>query len=770
MVATTGGSWRQGGPLLSLIVLAVIAGGCGRFGFTRDASCGDGLCPGVDGGLVDATIGADGGQLDGEVGVNEAGAMDAAPVDGGEDASLPPLRLEPVYPLHGADWNAYVRISDPAEDSAHQADLPCDPAVPGDLGCVHGGERLKIEVPDAPTCSGVGVETDAPRFVWRCDARTGHAVLISTRLAPGVGLGDLIDASTRTFKPIELRVRVGGASRAVSATPPWANPIMEAPLNALATDPPITLDGSVGAAIYVVSTSRTTSGYVLASDEMSLVVMPGITLTYSDANMPSCFDGATVCLVAARDAAHVWIEGKVSAGSGPSSAHSLVELHGVRYGVVRKVRALGGRSAVGGYAAIVARETVGSRFEELSMRPSCESGLVLGDGSHFNRIYDVRVSLAPIYSFHLSQRASNNVVRRVSIHGSGNVAVWNYGRSNVIAELTATSGSGNLYLGPIQPSVATHITAVNSFGAPVIVRSDSSFVQAAVIDAPNALVDLARRGNTIANLAFGHSDGPGLTTRPESISNGFHGHLVSGGHVTVDCNVPSDGSAGVDPACGATGMSTSSPLVRVDLSGTFVDVVADAVNGSDVPAGVLAQNVPADDWLDFESPYRAWRRAGSLFDPAARGRPGYNVLQVLADWRLRATDTALRGRNGVFRPGMACPESVRGDAPLPSGTMLPVTLDVEGLGGDGDGACEMGESCVLSRHAFLVNALEVLGDDLGNEDSLCNSNEACIFSPNIGSYQGEGDYEAAGPCTFVDGAGMNGIRGVTMYGYPINGL
>ena len=67
-------------------------------------------------------------------------------------------------------------------------------------------------------------------------------------------------------------------------------------------------------------------------------------------------------------------------------------------------------------------------------------------------------------------------------------------------------------------------------------------------------------------------------------------------------------------------------------------------------------------------------------------------------------------------------------------------------------------------HTYLLNAMEILGDEIGNDNGLCESNEACIYAPNIGAYQGEGDYTTKS-CVFQNGT----VTGVQMYAYPING-
>jgi hypothetical protein len=58
--------------------------------------------------------------------------------------------------------------------------------------------------------------------------------------------------------------------------------------------------------------------------------------------------------------------------------------------------------------------------------------------------------------------------------------------------------------------------------------------------------------------------------------------------------------------------------------------------------------------------------------------------------------------------------------------------------------------------------IEIFFDNKGDYDGLCESNEACIYSPNFGVYQGNGDYLADGSCIFMGGT----VSDVTMYAYP----
>jgi len=64
---------------------------------------------------------------------------------------------------------------------------------------------------------------------------------------------------------------------------------------------------------------------------------------------------------------------------------------------------------------------------------------------------------------------------------------------------------------------------------------------------------------------------------------------------------------------------------------------------------------------------------------------------------------------------------------------------------------------------FLRNAVEIMDNGLGNENGLCESNETCLYTPNIGAYQGHGNLISAGP--FTNGV----ITNVTLMKYEFNG-
>jgi hypothetical protein len=67
----------------------------------------------------------------------------------------------------------------------------------------------------------------------------------------------------------------------------------------------------------------------------------------------------------------------------------------------------------------------------------------------------------------------------------------------------------------------------------------------------------------------------------------------------------------------------------------------------------------------------------------------------------------------------------------------------------------------------LRNAFEIINDGRGDDDGLCESNEACVYTPNLGVYQGQGDYRTRS-CIFNSAGGP--ITNVEIYASPMNGV
>ena len=63
----------------------------------------------------------------------------------------------------------------------------------------------------------------------------------------------------------------------------------------------------------------------------------------------------------------------------------------------------------------------------------------------------------------------------------------------------------------------------------------------------------------------------------------------------------------------------------------------------------------------------------------------------------------------------------------------------------------------------LANAVENSGDDVGNDNLLCESSERCLFTPNFGAHQGDGAF------VFTGAAINTTINGVLLLRHETNG-
>ncbi|MBL7688755.1 MAG: right-handed parallel beta-helix repeat-containing protein, partial [Bdellovibrionaceae bacterium] len=262
-------------------------------------------------------------------------------------------------------------------------------------------------------------------------------------------------------------------------------------------------------------------------------------------------------------------------------------------------------------------------------------------------------------------------------------------------------------------------------------------------------------GNTWSQLAIG--DSPVALGVSNSTSSKVTGNIVFAGNAT-NCSATNSGS-GFTSACANAGSSDATILNKAGASfqsSIAGKVYSDIQNSSDTNGAVAsypaAINVGAFDFLNFASWYRSWGIDGAVFPNSNhRGRfaPGGASGGRIWDSRPYTNDThifnrthALTTANTAISANAACPAQLRGDVFLTD----------------------------QQSRKYLKNAIEFVGDSLGNENGLCESNEVCVYTPNFGGYQGEGAL-FSNTCTFSDnGDATNNVTGVTMYFYPANGV
>lgn len=226
-----------------------------------------------------------------------------------------------------------------------------------------------------------------------------------------------------------------------------------------------------------------------------------------------------------------------------------------------------------------------------------------------------------------------------------------------------------------------------------------------------------------------------------------------------------DGSCTADGAVGSTTFpppSDGTLFPGASSAGAFVGRVVNAsdgadgdnVNTSDIAGSATFPADPASfDWLGFEHPLRTWGREGTdAPNGAARGLWQSGVGRVW-DWRLVPSTSNLYddtldprdGNGGPFIAGQECPQAAHGGYAVHS-------LNAAGAPED-----------------YLASGIEIVEDNVGDNDGLCESAERCIYAPHFGACQGEGTQ--LGPCGFVDVTDGNptSVEDVTLFGFSSPG-
>ncbi len=630
---------------------------------------------------------------------------------GGGSPAPAPITLGSVaalYPNNGGSWNDYVKNDGADRNSA--TDTACDPATdgPGYDACIHGGEARVFEVIGKSSCSGLTAEDDIGAFDWSCDASTNPVRMVSTGLKHGKNLSDLIDFDAPAWKANSVTVRADGAVYGNTPSSVWWTNPMVVDNNGMTA-------GEMNAAgtIYLV-TADATGSYVFGADKQALVIRPGATLSGP---------GPSGIVISAQSRSHIWIEGSINAVNDLTG----VSWNGVVFSVLRNTAVSNGTDT-GVLLAISSNNklsdmTATSNGDGLDLNGACNNNTLLDItadnnwtgvllyGSSNNTLSNVTASNSRNEGVHLSN-SSNTTLSNVLASNSGGHGVYLFSSSN--NKLSNVTASNNAYDGvglggSSSDNTLMSITAANNAGGGIVLGFNSN--------------------NTLLNMTASNNGGKGISLFYSS-SNYFTGLLKVGNNATSNCFVFEGTNPGLDDdTCENNGSSNATLTTGITLASSFVGKAgSDSSNAHGAGGTMLYDDIT--DWTSFDNQYRGWGIDGSAF-PNANHQGRCTILTLCRIW-----DWSLAGGDTVIRNALA----------LPTGND---TLSHTWSGG--------------STIMLLRNAVEIMGDGIGNDNGLCESNETCLYTPNIGSYQGHGSLVSAG--AFTNGA----ITGVTLMKYATNG-
>ncbi len=396
-----------------------------------------------------------------------------------------------------------------------------------------------------------------------------------------------------------------------------------------------------------------------------------------------------------------WLEGAVDA-TGESGG---IRCNGTKFSQLRNVKVQ--NADAGSQTGIALLNASSNKLAKVIVANSGVYGVLL-DNSSNNLLVGVTSFNNNDSEVQLNNASNDNTLLTVTTFASGNEVLYvNNATNNVLIDLTTATGNYPTYVS----NSASNNTLMNV--AAVGGNEDGIRVENA-------------NSTTLANLASANNDYDGIVL-DTSTGNYFTGIVKVGNNAHAQCSVQA-GDEGIDGSCDPTNSSDfGSPVLGISLLGSFLaQVDSDTVN-PDGATGTKAYDSGISDWVNFENPFRGWGIDGTFPTTTYTNCQSGDTCRIW-DWSMASADT-------VVRNALALPTG--NDTITHGWTSGSVT--------------------------FLRNAIEILDDGIGNENGLCESNETCLYTPNIGSYQGHGGLVSAG--AFTDGT----ITGVTLMQYETNG-
>lgn len=696
--------------------------------------------------------------------------------------------VKAYYLLNGVNWNDYVRNDNTSAFNATGA--AADGTETGGYSAViHGGEMRSVEVQGHAACGDLTATDSLGAFYWTCDASTNPVRMVSTALKESVNLSDLLDFVTPGWLENSVTVTGTGAGLPLTtvSTKWWSNPVIDT------TGGDLAIEG----AVYIVTVDPTEI-YEINANKIALVIKPGYVVTGLGAS------GYTVLRALGKN--FLWLEGKIDA----TDVFYGVYWVDVHFSFVRNLEVMNPSSA-GIYvnaamnnklADISLRNSGGNGFDiynsnknemtRVTANNAANNGVVIVDsmGNNFSNMTMVNNSNG-IAFYGIS---ANNILKQVEtfnnntygivvagvsnriqtvIAANNGYGVWIDGTSNVVLDISVANSINHGVLVASTTSTIMNLTSINN-GGHGLTGGGKGNIYTNVVSGNNGSAGIrtsAAVQNTFSNTIFSNNEGYGVKLENSSGNNYFTRLLAVGNNLLGDCYVKAESTDGdlrddideIDVYHGGLCLATTTALSDftltsgVTLSTSFVGKVTsdDTVNVDDVSGTV---GFPADptvfDWSSYENGFRGWGIDGSAF-PSADHRGAWTAgMGRIWDLSLLSSDILIRG---VL------------SKPLLGDSLNTIEHKWLALAADQAACDDVFPGSVWNaiddcRSTFLVNASEIAGDDIGNDNGLCETNETCLYMPNLGSYQGHGATQSAG--TFVDG---DTITGVTILEYATNG-
>ena len=620
------------------------------------------------------------------------------------------LTVGPKYTV-APHWMDHVQSADPTA-----ACTGTENSATAKTACVDGGPLRKFTVSSEADCAGLTATDNLDYFRWDCQDH-GATVSFYGTLRSELGIRDLIVAAGTSFKNNYVSVTKNSVTIAASTAEAWWANTFEVVDSSGST---ISLPGSgdqIGR-IYTITSNATAPNVAFDADEVALIVMPTASLEMIPPGDFNCagtsMDSAlnTKCLIYVGGRKFARVEGRFL--NDPSRSASLgILIKNSKFVTVASADMVGfGNDGYGKGLQVIS--TDGFVGRNLKINDTNGKGFGLENVDH--------VAMEDIYVVNSADGGGSilngtfGVIRRATFAGSSwqNLKIetatrWTVSEILAVSSNDTTYGIGMDYYYNDWLVVQGATTALNKKSG-VSVDLNTNFVLSGVLSFNNQKGFTAVSGTPDDIKVIGLADI--LSTNSYYFPNTY-----------------------------LTGTTLGpTPFLQQVVSGSDCTLTAfpgpptcTVVTGKETTFGTptAGTTASATDFLNVNNRWSHWGLSGSVTnsDETNRGWCFSTDTCQQYDWRVNSTPNGLAFANGTFTPGAACP--VNGSRTF--------------TGPDGPA---------------LQYANEILFDEKGDDDGLCEANETCLFMPHIGGFQGDGGYTA--PCTFSQ---SGGIGGVTLVSY-----
>ena len=626
------------------------------------------------------------------------------------DITCSAVTVSSVY-TGNSNWNDYVKND--GSSLLNATNTACTGSETGGYrACIHGGEIRKITLTGLSSCTGITASDALKAFNWICKTdSSGTATVFSTGLNSGKYLSDLMDFSAPGFLKNSVTVSKDGVAYITTVSSVWW------------TNPVVLNSGSISTASQI---------HLFNTD-------PGTTLPFNAHKAAIVFKtsgpvvlGSSGCAtnpaIGTNTKNFLWIEGNYISPSGLNTSGLAVT---GTFNVIKNFRIQNFNSGSCNSPGILLTGQ-NNFFEDIVIGNGASTGAngITVSAASYNFFKNVTIFNMTNAGILLSGSSQNNTFQNITVMNTAGYGFLTSGTALNTSLMNVSVINGNndgIRIGGANNSLLMNALTVNNAGATnggLVLNSTGLTVQNA-----------GSSGNGTSNIVL-----TGASAYITGVLKGGGCSNIGSTGITASCAV--QGTSDFNFTTGLTGIAFT-----VNSGLIFLDKVTsdDSKNQSDATGSSSYGTIT--DWTHFDSFYRGWGLDGSFPSTGVRGAgSGVSVMRIY-DWSLKSSDSILRN-------------------------VTPCPTDISDLNGADTNA--LTHSFSTGTVTMLRNAVEIVGDGIGDDDGFCENDEACIYTPNIGVYQGHGNLILSSQAssttkTCPDPGSADTVKNVTLYKYENNG-